>query len=165
MIGELRVEQAEGTVGAAGSEEGVVDGFDLRARHVLGLLDIGGAVFAGGEADELGVADDAATGDGDLLGGVGELKAVEVDDGVVERSDVAVEEGLSAELAVDAGVAGDDAEDSGVLREDEVIVKVDGFGKDACDGRADVQVSRVRDADAEWDADGESGLRRLESMG
>ena len=65
----------------------------------------------------------------------------------MERSDVAVEEGLGAELAVDAGVAGDDAEHCRVLREDEVIVKVDGFGEDACDRSADVQVGGVRGAD------------------
>ena len=77
------------------------------------------------------------------------MKAVEVDDRVVERSDVAVEEGLGAELAVDAGIAGDDAQDGRVLRKDEMIVKVDRFGEDACDRSADVQVGGVGGADVQ----------------
>jgi hypothetical protein len=83
------------------------------------------------------------------------LKPVEVDDGVVECCDIAVEEGLGAQLTVDAGVAGDDAEYGGVLREHEAIVKVDGLGENACDGRADVQVCGVREADPEWRVDRE----------
>src|SRR6185437_8575697 len=107
VIGELRVEETECAVGATGGEEGVVNGLDLRARHVLSLLDVGGAISAQQEADELGVADDAAA-----------------------------EQGLSAELAVDVGKAGDDAEDGGVPGQDEMVVKVDGFCKDACDRSA-----------------------------
>jgi hypothetical protein len=93
------------------------------------------------------------------------LKAVEVDDGVVEWSDIAVEESLGAELARDGSIAVDDAEHGGVLREDEVIVEIDGLGEDASDRGADVQVRGVREADAERDADGKRADRRRESLG
>jgi hypothetical protein len=112
----------------------------------------------------LSVADDATAGDGDLLCGAGELKAVEVDDRIVERSDITVEKGLGAELATDGSIAGDDTEYGRVLREDEAIVEVDGLGEDACDRSADVQVRGAGDADAERNTNWNGAHRRRGSL-
>lgn len=83
----------------------------------------------------------------------------------MERCDVAVEERLGAELAVDGSVGRDGATDDGALREDEVVVEVNGLGKDADDRGADVQVRGASDADAERNSGSEGGVRRRRTLG
>lgn len=158
MIRELTIKELECSILFPGREKLFAGGLDTVADHSFSLPKERRPFRDRSEADKLRVPNQSFGVEGYVE--VVDVDRVEVDDGVMQRSNVAVEDGLDADLAVGRDEIRHDAMNDSVFRQDDAVIDVDRLGEEAIDSRPTAKGCGAGDADMERDTCGNRDVFR-----